>query len=70
MRFSRHAKNWARRRGFTVADAKQVIAHPVQADRDDHGRPRYTGEIRGIRVRIVVALDEPGLIVTIHNRRR
>jgi hypothetical protein len=27
------------------------------------------GEIRGIRVRVVVALDEPDLIVTIHKRR-
>jgi hypothetical protein len=30
----------------------------------------YTGDIKGVRVRIVVALDEPDLIVTIHERRR
>jgi hypothetical protein len=24
--FSRHAKNWARQRGFTVADAEIVVA--------------------------------------------
>jgi Domain of unknown function (DUF4258) len=70
MRFSRHAKNWARRRDFSIADAEKVIAHPIYADRDRKGKPRYTGEIRGIRVRIVVALDEPSLIVTIHERRR
>jgi hypothetical protein len=29
-----------------------------------------TGEIRGVRVRVVLALDEPDLIVTIHDRRK
>jgi hypothetical protein len=28
------------------------------------------GEARGIRVRVVVALDDPDLIVTIHRGRR
>jgi hypothetical protein len=70
MRFSRHAKSWARQHGFGVAEAESVIARPVHTDRDDQGKPRYTGEIGGIRVRIVVALDEPDLIVTIHERRR
>jgi hypothetical protein len=70
MRFSRHAKNWARQHGFGVADAEEVIAHPIHTDWDDKGKPRYTGEIGDIRVRIVVALDEPDLIVTIHERRR
>jgi len=32
-------------------------------------KPQYTGEIRGVRVRVVVALDELDLIVTIHKRR-
>lgn len=39
-------------------------------DRDSKGKPRYTGEIGDVCVRIVVALDEPDLIVTIHERRR
>ena len=70
MRFSRHAKNWARQRGFTVADAEEVIADPLRVDRDGKGNPRYTGYIAGVRVRIVVALDDPDLIVTIHRRKR
>jgi len=70
MRFTRHAKNWTRRHGFSVADAEGVIAHPIYVDRDENGKPRYTGEIEGMRVRVVVALDEPDLIVTIHERRR
>lgn len=70
MRLTRHAKNQARLLGMDVADAEAVIAHPIQVDRDNFGKPRYTGEIRGIRMRVVVALDEPDLIVTIHERRR
>jgi hypothetical protein len=70
MRFTRHAKNEARWLRASVADAEAVIAHPIRVDRDEDGKPRYTGEIRGIRVRVVVALDEPDLIVTIHQRRR
>jgi acetylglutamate kinase len=70
MRFTRHAKNKARGLGMNVADAEAVIAQPFTVDRDEDGKPRYTGEIRGIRVRVVVALDEPDLIVTIHDRRR
>jgi hypothetical protein len=47
-----------------------VIEEPLYIDCDEDGKPRYTGEIRGVRVRIVVALEEPDLIVTIHERRR
>jgi hypothetical protein len=47
-----------------------VIEEPMYADRDEDGKPRYVGEIRGVRVRVVVALDEPDLIVTIHERRK
>jgi hypothetical protein len=70
MRLSRHAKNNARDLGIDVFDAEMVIADPVRIDRDAQGKPRYTGEVRGVRVRVVVALDEPDLIVTIHKRRR
>jgi acetylglutamate kinase len=70
MRLSRHAKNQARRLGVDLTDAKVLIAHPLEVDHDEFGKPRYTGKIRGIRVRIVVALDEPDLIVTIHERRK
>lgn len=69
MRFSRHAKNNARDFGATVADAEHVIQHAIYIDADRDGRPRYTGYIRGICVRVVVALDDPDLIVTIHERR-
>jgi hypothetical protein len=69
MRFSRHAKNWARRFRVTIAEAEAVIAHPLSFHFGEDGKPQYTGYIRGIHVRIVVALDDPDLVVTIHERR-
>jgi hypothetical protein len=52
-----------------VADVERVIADPLRFDRDATGKPRYLGYIRGCRMRVVVALDDPDLIVTIHERR-
>jgi hypothetical protein len=53
-----------------IEDAERVIEQPVGVDNDPEGRPRYRGFIRGIPVKIVVAVDEPDLIVTIHKRRK
>jgi Domain of unknown function (DUF4258) len=69
VRFSRHAKNRARDIGATVADAERLIENPEHVDLAPDGKWRYLGLIRGERVRVVVALDEPDLIVTIHRRR-
>ncbi len=69
MRLTRHAKNYLRRLGASVAEVERVIENPVEFDRDRNGKPRYTGTLQGVRVRVVVALDEPDLIVTIHDRR-
>ena len=70
MRFSRHAKNGARAIGATVADAERLIENPEHVDLGPDGKSRYVGLIRGERVRVVVAVDDPDLIVTIHRRRR
>jgi hypothetical protein len=69
VRFSRHAKNKARDLEVTVADAERVIQTAIHTDTDPQGRLRHTGYIRGLRVRVIVALDDPDLIVTIHERR-
>jgi len=69
VRLSRHAKNRLRHLRGTVVELKHVIADPVRVDRDPTGKPQYTGYIRGVRVRIVVALDDPDFVVTIHERR-
>ena len=70
VRLSRHAKNSLRRLRATIADVERLIAEPDEIDTDEYGKPRYIGEIKGVRVRVVVALDEPDLVITIHERRR
>jgi hypothetical protein len=67
---TRHAKNRLRHIGGTIEDAERVIRQPLVADADPEGRARYLGVIRGIQVRVVIAVDEPDLIVTIHERRK
>jgi hypothetical protein len=69
MRYTRHAKNQARRLRMSDADVERVIARPMYADTDEDGKPRFVGEVHGVRVRVVLALDEPDLVVTIHPRR-
>jgi hypothetical protein len=55
---------------MTMADAESVIGNPAQIDTKEVGKIRYIGYIRGERIRVVVALDDPNLIVTIHRRCR
>jgi hypothetical protein len=69
VQLSRHAKNFLRGTPLTLLDVEEVIGRPISFDRDERDRPRYTGIARGVRIRIVVAVDEPDLIVTIHARR-
>ena len=69
MRLSRHAKNELRRLEATIADVERVIDDPIRVDQDATGKPRFVGYIKGIRVRVILALDEPDFVVTIHKRR-
>ena len=70
MYFSRHAKNRARELGVSIGDAKAVMANPLEIDTREPGKIRYIGYVQGERVRVVVPVDDPDLIVTIHRRFR
>jgi hypothetical protein len=70
MQFTRHAKNFMRRLKATGEDVERLIEEADEVDENSDGKPRYTGELKGVRVRVVVALDEPDVVVTIHERRR
>jgi hypothetical protein len=54
---------------MTLADAEEVINEPVWTGVDETGRRKYYGPVREVTVCIVVALDDPDPIVTIHERR-
>jgi hypothetical protein len=70
VRFTRHAKNECRLYNVDLGDAEAVIARPIRIGRDEDGKPLYEGMVRGKVMRVIVALDEPDLIVTIYPRRK
>jgi hypothetical protein len=70
VRFTHHAKNGLRQIKGTTEEAESVVANCFGKDFDLDGNPRYRGFIGGERCRVVVALDDPDLIISIHRRRR
>jgi hypothetical protein len=70
VRLTRHAKNELRRHKLTRSEVEGIVSATTFKDRDPEGRPRYLGYVRGTLYRIVVALDDPEMIVTIHPRRQ
>ena len=69
MRFTRHAKNEMRWKGWSPNDLLRVIENPVKVDADERCNPRYLAYIRGELVRVVVAADDPNFVITVHLRR-
>jgi hypothetical protein len=70
VRFTRKAKNGLRWIDGTAEEAESVVENCFGKDFDDRGNSRYRGFIGGTRCRVVVALDDPDLIISIHRRRR
>jgi hypothetical protein len=66
---SRHARNQMRRLGLAVRDVEEICAAPEATSTDPDGRPRLVGHAGGIRVRVVLAVDNPDFVVTVHERR-
>jgi hypothetical protein len=70
LRFSRHARNRLRALDLNQEAIRRVIASGSPVDWDQEGRPRYQGEVDGELVRVVLAVDRPGLVVTVHRRSK
>jgi hypothetical protein len=70
VRFTRHAKNKLRHLKGTVREAESATANKFGKDFDKDGNPRYRGLIAGKYCRVVVALDEPDVIITIYAEER
>lgn len=58
-----------RRLGLSTEDIEVVVARPDHTDTDLSGRPRFTAQRGSYRVRVVLAVDRPDLVVTVHERR-
>jgi hypothetical protein len=70
VRFTHHAKNKLRTIKGTVQEAESVAADQFEKDVDLDGNPRYRGFIGGKRCVVVVALDDPDVIITLFERER
>jgi len=70
LRFTQHAKNRMRKLEISMRDVVDLVTEQEPFDYDREGRPRYIGMVRGIRVRIVLAVDRPKLVVSLHERRK
>ena len=55
--------------GLKQDEIEQIVWEGSLIGQDRDGRERYEGEIDGLRIRVVVAVDRPGLIVTVYRRR-
>jgi len=68
MRFSRHAKNEMRLYRIDLADIQATVEAPASRTVDERGNTRLVGETRDGRpilvVVVVVAGDDPGLVIT------
>lgn len=56
-------------KGWSEREILRVILNPAKVDADERCNPRYLGYIRGDLVRVAVAADDPGFVITVHPRR-
>jgi len=69
LEFSRHAKNRMRRLRVSSSEIERIVSGHRPYDLDPAGRPRYLGVVGGRTVRVVLAVDRPNLVVSLHERR-
>jgi hypothetical protein len=67
--FTRHAKNGLREEKLTQEDAELIVRNPVRLERETTGNWRYLGQVEGRWFRVVVAGDDPNVVITVHPRR-
>lgn len=69
MRFTRHARQRMKLYGVSRAQAAAIARWGEQDGADARGNARRIGWVDGRRIRVIVASDDPELVVTIHFRR-
>ena len=70
MRFSRHARNEMRGMGLTQNEVRAFIASDAGwISRSPNGNICITGVIGAHGVRVVIAIDAPDVVVTVHEYR-
>ncbi|HZV74563.1 MAG TPA: DUF4258 domain-containing protein [Conexibacter sp.] len=69
MEFTRHARQRLKLYGVSREQATAIVAAGSEDGRDANGNPRYQGQVDGRNVRVIVALDNPSLIITLYVTR-
>jgi hypothetical protein len=70
VRFKRHAKNKLRWINGTRQEAESVVENPIGKSFGRSGNPRYRGFVAGVLVWVVVASDDPDLVITVFWKER
>jgi hypothetical protein len=70
VRFKRHAKNKLRWIDGTMQEAESVVENSTEKSYGSNDNPRYRGVIAGVRVWVVVASDDPDLVITVFWKER
>ena len=70
MRFKRHAKNKLRWIKGTRQEAESVVENPIGKGFDDKGNALYFGYVAGVPVWVVVADDDPEVVITVFEEGR
>lgn len=65
MRPSRHAAARMAERNISLAEVSSVLDDPEVTFADPKGNPCYIREIRGRRIKVVVAADDENLVITV-----
>lgn len=70
MRFTRHARNRRRLYRVEIGEIERILRSGTELAPDERGNRRILGVIRhGRELIVVVALDNPGLVITLIERR-
>jgi hypothetical protein len=72
VRFTHHARNKLRGRKLRgwPREAESVVENPIGKSVGRSGNPRYLGYVASVLVWMVVASDDPDLIVTVFPEER
>jgi len=64
--FQPHAKNRMRQYDITEEDIRAFVVPENRCGADPDGNPVYVGEVRGVRLRLILALDDMSTVITVY----
>ena len=70
MRFSRHSKNRIRKAGLTQQEVKLAYLSHERVGTDSAGNPIAEIRVGTKLLHLVVALDDPGFVITLIEKRK